>query len=79
MEKATAKKNTRTYCRRDLGESGEKKPSETLYEWKFRLLNWMYRSQQEVPPPHLIPENASQTKLAHFEAHAEQANEHDEK
>jgi hypothetical protein len=48
-------------------------------EQKFRLVKLKYHSQQEPPPPHLIPENASQTKHAYIEAQAEQANEHDEK
>jgi hypothetical protein len=47
---------TKEHYRRDLGDSGEQKPKETL-----------------------IPENASQTKLAYFDPQAEQANEHDEK
>jgi hypothetical protein len=39
-----------------------------------------YRSQRALPPPHLIPEDASKTEgIACFESHAKQASEHDEK
>jgi hypothetical protein len=35
---------------------------------------------QRKLPPHLLPEDACQTKgTAYFEVHAEQANEHDDK
>jgi hypothetical protein len=49
------------------------------YEQQITLINWVYHSQRNAPSPHLLPEDASQTKGTRSDARAEQANEHDDK
>jgi hypothetical protein len=41
-----AAKNSQTYCRRDLGDSGEQKPNETLTNENSVV---KYQNQQEPP------------------------------